>query len=599
MTDMKKGFRTIITLFTMIFIVFGAVCSIRSEIKEQERIKERYGTREFYHYRNERLKQPSNESEVSLIAVGDLSYSRGVEGIIRQKNDMNYPLRAVSEYIENSDLAFANLETPLIEGAKIPLNSMLFRSDPDTALALRLAGFSVVSLANNHSMNFREKGLADTLTALRNAGIRAAGAGVSEKEAYAPVYLDREGIRFAFLAYVDPSLVKDSDKATATASGVALMDDDFMKAEVKQAKRSADFVIVSMHAGTEYSNSTSPVQIEFARAAIDAGADLIIGQHPHVVQPIEKYQGKYIFYSLGNFVFDQVQSKNTREGLMIKVYFSKKEITKILLLPVFSEKYAQPMIADGQERDSVLEKIKYFTTKQDVYSSSDGIHYRKKTRDVIVAKRDHKLSNWTKAIYESNRTNAIYESNQTKTIYDDLDGDSIMEKYRLENGRLSISTGSKTNWISPLSWWIDDFELADSNHDGKKDINLSLWKAGNYGKYMPIWVKENDMSIKNHFFILDYSNGRVRYVWCSSNLSQPNCEFKFADINRDSRNELIVIEGDYTLAGGNQGVYAAVWSWNGWGFSNEWRSKKGNYKNLIIEKANGETFFVMDREKQH
>ena len=103
-------------------------------------------------------------------------------------------------------------------------------------------------------------------------------------------------------------------------------------------------------------------------------------------------------------------------------------------------------------------------------------------------------------------------------------------------------------------------------------------------------------SIKNHFFILNYSKGRVRYVWCSSNLSQPNCEFQFADINHDLKSELVVIEGDYTLAYENRGMYAAVWRWNGWGFSNVWRSEKGNYKNLMIEKVNGETFIVVDRE---
>jgi hypothetical protein len=91
----------------------------------------------------------------------------------------------------------------------------------------------------------------------------------------------------------------------------------------------------------------------------------------------------------------------------------------------------------------------------------------------------------------------------------------------------------------------------------------------------------------------------VRYVWCSSNLSQPNCEFKFADVDHDLRNELIVIEGDYARASENHGVYTAVWRWNGWGFSNEWRSERGNYKNLMIEKANGATFIVLDREKQH
>jgi hypothetical protein len=240
------------------------------------------------------------------------------------------------------------------------------------------------------------------------------------------------------------------------------------------------------------------------------------------------------------------------------VYFSKKAINKILVLPVFAEDFELP------------------TALQNVYYCSDSFHFIKQTRNVIYSDSENKASN------------------VLKTICADLDGDSAAEKYTLENGRLSISTGSTTDWESPLSWWIDDFELADSNNDGIIDINLSLWKAGSYGKYMPFWIKENDMSIKNHFFILDYSKGRVRHVWCSSNLSQPNCEFKFADINNDLKNELIVIEGNYSQAAGNQGLYIAVWSWNGWGFSNEWRSEKGNYKNLIIEKSDNKVYIVSD-----
>ena len=114
------------------------------------------------------------------------------------------------------------------------------------------------------------------------------------------------------------------------------------------------------------------------------------------------------------------------------------------------------------------------------------------------------------------------------------------------------------------------------------------------GSICPIWVKENDMSIKNHFFILDYSKGRVRHIWCSSNLTQPNCEFEFADINKDLKNELVVVEGNYRGSAENQGRYIAVWKWNGWGFSNEWRSKKGYYKNLTIENANGTKLIVLD-----
>src|SRR3990167_10074072 len=117
-----------------------------------------------------------------------------------------------------------------------------------------------------------------------------------------------------------------------------------MREAVKEAKQKTDFVIVSMHAGIEYVNKPNTSQTNFAREAIDAGADLIIGHHPHVVQIMEKYKGKYIFYSLGNFVFDQMWSMATREGLMIKAYFTKSGVEKVLLYPVLIENYSQPRL---------------------------------------------------------------------------------------------------------------------------------------------------------------------------------------------------------------------------------------------------------------
>ena len=154
-----------------------------------------------------------------------------------------------------------------------------------------------------------------------------------------------------------------------------------------------------------------------------------------------------------------------------------------------------------------------------------------------------------------------------------LDNDSFKEEYILSRGRLEIRENSKTLWKSPETWWIDDFCLADSTGDGIIDINLSLWRSGCFGKSKPFWIEENDMSIKNHFFVLDLRGNKVKHIWGSSNLSQPNVKFTFSDWDKDGKQELVVIEGNYADYPDLKGRYIAVWRWTGWGFFNEWRHR--------------------------
>jgi hypothetical protein len=165
----------------------------------------------------------------------------------------------------------------------------------------------------------------------------------------------------------------------------------------------------------------------------------------------------------------------------------------------------------------------------------------------------------------------------------DLDNNSEKEEYVLEKGQLTISENGREIWASPQDWWVDNFILADSTNDGKKDINLSVWKSGDYGQSKPFWVKTNDPRIKNHFFVFDLNNGQVQPIWQSSNLDQPNCDFVISDADGDNKQDLVVMEGAYQEDWICTGAYLAVWKWNGWGFSNEWRSQKGHYPTINIE----------------
>lgn len=295
--------------------------------------------------------------DVSLIAVGDVMLSRAVARKMKAKG-LDYPFRDTSEYLRSADMVFANLETPITPGRAISDDELTFRSDPAVVGELKRAGFTVFSLANNHTPNFGAKGLLDTLTYLNRVGLKFAGAGRNRDVAYAPALIEQKGIRFAFLAFNDTDVVPVSYGATEGRAGTAFMDIPRMKTAVEKAKRLTDIVIVSMHSGTEYQLRPNTRQKIFAHAAIDAGADLIIGHHPHVVQPVEKYKGKYILYSLGNFVFDQMWSRQTREGMTAKIVFTKRGLEKIEYTPVLIEDYAKPRLLEGREAEPILARLK-------------------------------------------------------------------------------------------------------------------------------------------------------------------------------------------------------------------------------------------------
>ena len=294
--------------------------------------------------------------EATFIAVGDMMLSRTVAKRMRQYGG-GYPFASTSLFIQEADIAFGNLETSITPGPDVQPFEMSFRADPEAARALKDAGFDVLSLANNHTPNFGREGLADTLRYLDQQGIAHVGAGMDSTEAGEPTFITVKGITFAFLAYNDYDVVPASYEARLDHAGTALMDIEAMTDAVHAAQQYADIVIVSMHAGNEYEPTPNDSQIAFAHAAIDAGAEMVIGHHPHVVQTAEVYRGKYIFYSLGNFIFDQMWSQETREGLVLKATFTKEGLSSLSYHPVLIEDYAQPRFLEPEEALGVIERL--------------------------------------------------------------------------------------------------------------------------------------------------------------------------------------------------------------------------------------------------
>jgi poly-gamma-glutamate capsule biosynthesis protein CapA/YwtB (metallophosphatase superfamily) len=267
-----------------------------------------------------------------LIFGGDVMLSRHVGLNARQRHDPAAPFRELAPYLAAADIAFVNLEGPFSQTRGHFNRGMVFKASPDMVEGLVLAGIDIVSTANNHARDCGREGVAFTIHWLKRHGIATAGTGLSDEQAHLGAVLERHGVRFGFLAY---TYDQANGNYPDTDDRIAMFDVPRMQADVRSMLASrADVTIVSMHGGAEYWKRPHPLQTRFARAAVDAGATLVIGHHPHVVQPIEQRGSAFICYSLGNLVFDQSQRKETQRGLLFEAVFTGRRLDAVRAQPV-------------------------------------------------------------------------------------------------------------------------------------------------------------------------------------------------------------------------------------------------------------------------
>lgn len=295
--------------------------------------------------------------EIKLMAVGDVMLSRYIGKVITAKGD-KFPFERIKPILKQGDVVFGNLESVLgDEGDEIlfPDKPFNFIAPLDSARALKDAGFTVLSLANNHAMDYGGSALLKTKIALDAEGLKSFGAGADIKTARTSVFVEVKNVKFAFLGY---GIGHSSDiYATTKKPGVAPVFSPNIVKDIKDAKQKADVVIVSLHWGTEYENTPDKKQREIAHKLIDAGADVILGHHPHVMQGIEIYKDKIIAYSLGNFLFDQKGKGTDRSFILVLKYAGKKlESASIIPLDRFLSFYPRP--AEGDVKKEMLDDLK-------------------------------------------------------------------------------------------------------------------------------------------------------------------------------------------------------------------------------------------------
>lgn len=275
----------------------------------------------------------NNTGPLTVSLVGDIMLSRGVQPYLEEYG-YDYPYEMVSALFLADDLTIGNLECPITvnENAADKTKRFIFRADVENAPALKRAGFDCLNLANNHSMDYLSGGLSDTMANLEQNGLSYVGAG-ENAAADGSLVFEKNGIKVGLLAYsaLPPEgFFYNGDKPTIRYASTM----DFSRMEADIAAMDCDFLIVYFHWGIEYLPYHSGGQEQIARTAIDLGADFVVGAHPHVLQENEIYQGKYIYYSLGNFIFDRQIPPGTDESVILQLVIEKDGLVSVDEIPV-------------------------------------------------------------------------------------------------------------------------------------------------------------------------------------------------------------------------------------------------------------------------
>lgn len=308
---------------------------------------------------------PVEDDLIRITAVGDIMLG-GTSEPVFQEFGYDYPFEKVKHLFERSNIVIGNLEGPLTNSDEPYADKKyLFKTPPElVAPALKKAGFTMMNLANNHIMDYGVTGLTDTIQALETNKLGHVGAGMNITEARTAKISHINQKRIGFLSY---SLTFPKNFwASDNQAGAAFGHEHQIRDDIKQLKKSADIVIVSFHWGREKTTELREYQPLLARAAIDEGANMVIGHHPHVLQAVEKYKQGIILYSLGNFTFGSY-SKTADFSMVATAAFKDQQLVSLNLTPIKVlniDVNFQPQIANLDDANQVIEQLSRLSLQQ-------------------------------------------------------------------------------------------------------------------------------------------------------------------------------------------------------------------------------------------
>ncbi len=286
---------------------------------------------------------PADNNLVKIIVTGDIIPARSVNWKMTQLNNFKYPFEKTIEILNTADLRLANLEAPLLPDCQATTEGMVFCGNPKFIDGLKYARIDIVSLANNHYKNYGTEGIMTSNKLLEDNNIAFIDNNLT-------VVKEIKGTRFGFLAF-------------NFISGGKIANEVEIRKLIMDMKKQADVVIVAFHWGAEYKAEPDQYQRDIAHLAIDFGADLVVGNHPHWVQAIEFFKNKLIVYAHGNYIFDQMWSEETRQGVIGEYIFAGRKLIDVRFFPTVIEDYVQPRPANTQEANMILLRMKTASEK--------------------------------------------------------------------------------------------------------------------------------------------------------------------------------------------------------------------------------------------
>ncbi len=305
--------------------------------------------------------------DLKIVAVGDILLGRGVEKRLEKENkDFTYPFLQVADILKKGDIVFGNLEESITDSTKslVGINQggkYVLKNKVKAFEGIKYAGFNLLSLANNHILDYYEKGLYDTIDILDRNGIAHAGAGKNMEEARKLAIVEKNGYKVGLLSYTDMSevlykgnpplmFIAGKDKA-----GVAPTKTEYVMEDVAKARSKVDILIVSFHWGKEESFDVLPSQRELSHKLLDSGVDIILGHHPHQFHGIEIYKGKPIVYSMGNFIFDQNDPEN-QESFILNMSYLENKLVSFSAIPVRTVEKSQIVPQTGLDAAGMINR---------------------------------------------------------------------------------------------------------------------------------------------------------------------------------------------------------------------------------------------------
>ena len=300
---------------------------------------------------------------VTVSVVGDIMLGRGVAAAAGGSGDAALALRPTAQRLAAADITVGNLENTLSRAGSPRQGGDSFAADPAVITGLRDSGFDVLGLANNHAGDFGDLALVQTVRRLRDGGIDTFGAGRTVRQAWEPAVVEREGISFGFIGFnaigETPAVAPGQPGAVSIAMPprTGPLDRGALRRfeiAVRRLAADVDVVVVMPHWGTQYTNRPEPIQRVVARRLVAAGADAVVGGHPHWLQGVELVRGRLVAHSLGNFVFDMDFMRETQQGAILEMTFWRDELKAAELVPYVMDDRFAPRVVTGRLAEEVL-----------------------------------------------------------------------------------------------------------------------------------------------------------------------------------------------------------------------------------------------------